>query len=156
MHDQWNPYFTVPDVQHALCNAHHLSELEALTESEGEAWAHPMQRSLRMAGETAWIAREESVVLPPGLMAWFEQRYDRLVAEALEYHEGLEPLRPEGTKGRKKRRRGHNLALRDRPTMKLCMKISGAFRSERRKWISRRCATCCRRHGSRVGMAPRR
>ena len=114
MHDQWNPYFTVPDVQHALCNAHRQRELEALTEIEGEAWAHPMQRSLRMAGETVWIAREESFVLPAGLVAWFEQRYDRLVAEALEYHEGLEPLRPArpGKKERKNWRPGHNLALR--------------------------------------------
>ena len=95
--------------------------------------------------------------MPSGLAAWFEQRYDRLVAEALEYHEGLEPLWPAGTKVRKKRRPGHNLALRlrdfktetlrfphepavpfainqaerDLCMMKLSMKISGAFRSER-------------------------
>ena len=95
--------------------------------------------------------------LPPDLVGWFEQRYDRLVAEALEYHEGLEPLRPAGKdrKGRPKRRPGHNLALRfrdfktetlrflhepgvpftnnqaerDLRMMKLRMKISGAFRS---------------------------
>jgi len=79
------------------------------------------------------------------------------VAAALEYHEGLEPLPRAGPKGRKKRRPGHNLALRlrdyktvtlrflhnpgvpftnneaerDLRMMKLRMKISGAFRSER-------------------------
>ena len=93
----WKPYFTVPGVQHALCNAHHLRELEALTEIDGEAWARHMQRSLRMADQAAGIAREESFVLPPGLVAWSEQRYDRLVAEASEYHEGLELLRPART-----------------------------------------------------------
>ena len=110
-----------------------------------------------MADQAAGIAREEGFVLPPGLVAWFEQRYDRVVAEALEYHEGLEPLRRAGTKGRKNRRPGHNLALRlrdfktetlrflhdpavpftnnqaeqDLRMMKLRMKISGSFRSER-------------------------
>ena len=156
MHDHWKPYFTVPDVRHALCNAHHLRELEALTES-GEAWAHRMQQLLRVADQAAGIARAEGFVLPPGLVAWFERRYDRVVAEALEYHEGLEPLRPAGTKGRKKRRPGHNLALRlrdfktetlrflhdpavpftnnqaeqDLRMMKLRMKILGPFRPER-------------------------
>ena len=71
-------------------------------------------------------------MLDPGLIAWFKQRCDRLVAEALEYHEGLEPLRPAGTKGRKGRRAGHNLASLVRHPIKLCMKVSGAFRSEAR------------------------
>ena len=31
-------------------------------------------------------------MLDPGLVAWCERRYDRLVAKALEYHEGLESL----------------------------------------------------------------
>ena len=157
VHDHWKPYFTVPDVRHALCNAHHLRDFEALAEIEGEAWAHRMQQLLRMADQAAGIAHEEGFVLPPGLVAWCEQRYDRVVAEALEYHEGLEPLRPAGTKGRKKRRPGHNLALRlrdfksetlrflhdaqvpftnnqaeqDLRMMKRRMKISRSFRSER-------------------------
>ncbi len=147
VHDHWKPYFTVPDVQHALCNAHHLRELEALAEIDGEAWARPMQDLLRMASRAAGIATEEGWTLPPELVAWFEQRYDRWVAE------GLEPLRPAG-KGRKGRPE-HNLALRfrdfrtetlrflhepgvpftnnhaerDLRMMKLRMKISGAFRS---------------------------
>ena len=44
-------------MQHALRNAHHLRELEALAELDGEAWAHPMQQLLRMAGEAAWVER---------------------------------------------------------------------------------------------------
>ena len=84
VHDYRKPYFTVPDVQHALCNADRPRELAALTEIEGEVWARPMQRSLRMADQAAGIAREESFVMPPGLVAWCEQRYDRLVAESLE------------------------------------------------------------------------
>ena len=33
VHDHWAPYFTLPDVRHATCNAHHLRELQALVES---------------------------------------------------------------------------------------------------------------------------
>ena len=157
VHDHWKPYFKVPDVLHALCNAHHLRELQALAELDGEAWASPLQQLLRSAGEAARIAREEGFALQPELIAWFEQQYDHWVAAALEYHEGLEPLPRAGPKGRPKRRPGHNLALRlrdyktetlrflhdpgvpftnnqaerDLRMMKLRMKISGAFRSER-------------------------
>ena len=156
VHDHWKPYFKVPDVLHALCNAHHLRELQALAELDGEAWASPLQQLLRSAGEAARIAREEGFALQPELIAWFEQQYDHWVAAALEYHEGLEPLPRAGPKGRPKRRPGHNLALRlrdyktetlrflhdpgvpftnnqaerDLRMMKLRMKISGAFRSE--------------------------
>ena len=157
VHDHWKPYFKVPDVLHALCNAHHLRELQALAELDGEAWASPLQQLLRSAGEAARIAREEGFALQPELIAWFEQQFDHWVAAALEYHEGLEPLPRAGPKGRQKRRPGHNLALRlrdyktetlrflhdpgvpftnnqaerDLRMMKLRMKISGAFRSER-------------------------
>jgi transposase len=36
VHDRWKPYFTLTGVPHALCNAHHLRELQALVEVEKE------------------------------------------------------------------------------------------------------------------------
>ena len=53
MHDDRTPCFTVPDMRHALCNAHHLRELEALTEIDRKACVRPMQQSARMADPTA-------------------------------------------------------------------------------------------------------
>ena len=141
-----------------MCNAHHLRELEALVKIDGEDWAGRMQRLLRLAHRVVRRARERGIPLP----RWLRQRlaavYDELVQQALDYHEALPPLRPPqpGRRGRKKRRPGHNLALRlcqrresvlrflrdaqvpftnnqaeqDLRMMKLRMKISGSFRSE--------------------------
>lgn len=45
MHDHWKPYFGYNCI-HALCNAHHLRELEAAFEFEGQKWAKDMQKLL--------------------------------------------------------------------------------------------------------------
>ncbi len=154
VHDHWAPYFQVPDALHALCNAHHLRELEALVKIDGEAWAGRMQRFLRAAKRVAERARKRGAVVAPQMLKRMESRYDELVQEALDYPSGLPPL-PTGRRGRPKRRPGHNLALRlerrrawvllflfdlsvpftnnlgerDLRMMKLLMKISGGFRS---------------------------
>jgi transposase len=44
-HDHWKPYFQLP-CQHALCNAHHLRELEWAWEQDGQKWALKMQKLL--------------------------------------------------------------------------------------------------------------
>ncbi|MGD0105983.1 MAG: transposase [Rhodopila sp.] len=59
VHDHWKPYYTLKNVLHALCNAHHLRELKALVEIEKEAWARKMQRLLRRACHAANLAREK-------------------------------------------------------------------------------------------------
>lgn len=45
IHDHWKPYFGY-DCIHALCNAHHLRELEASVEFDGQKWAKQMQKLL--------------------------------------------------------------------------------------------------------------
>ena len=42
VHDHWKPYYKY-DCVHALCNAHHLRELERAWEQDGQAWAKKMQ-----------------------------------------------------------------------------------------------------------------
>ena len=37
VHDGWAPYWRYQDVRHALCGAHLLRELEAITEEPGRA-----------------------------------------------------------------------------------------------------------------------
>jgi transposase len=128
VHDHWKPYYTMPNVSHALCNAHHLRELQALIDLDKEEWARKMQVLLRRAAHAVTLARERDGGVKPRLLtkrliARFERRYDAIVAEGLAFHEAQAPLqsgpraRPAAqTKGRKRgrkpRRTGHNLLLR--------------------------------------------
>jgi transposase len=118
VHDHWKPYYTMPGVLHALCNAHHLRELKALVEIEKEDWARKMQRLLRRACHAANLARERGVPLKPRLIRCFERCYDALLAEGLAFHEAQAPLGRAAIKGggkrrgRAPRRTGHNLLLR--------------------------------------------
>jgi transposase len=129
VHDHWKPYYTMPNVLHALCNAHHLRELKALIEIDKEDWARQMQVVLRRACHAVNLARERDGVGKPRvltkrLIACFEHRYDAIVAEGLAFHEAQAPLRSANRvlgaaetktrkpRGRKPRRTGHNLLLR--------------------------------------------
>ena len=157
VHDHWKPYYTLPGVLHALCNAHHLRELHALVEIEKEDWARHMQHLLRRACHAVNLARERGCALSPSLRALIDRRYDAILAHGLAFHDALPPLAAGQPKrrGRKRRRVGHNLLLRlsaykpdvlrfltdprvpftnnqaerDGRMMKLRQKISGGFRS---------------------------
>jgi len=156
VHDHWKPYYTLKGVLHALCNAHHLRELQALIEIEKEAWARKMQVLLRRACHAANLAREHDTPLPPRLIALIERAYDAILTEGFAFHEALPELSGAGRRrGRKARRVGHNLLLRlhgrkadalrflsnpavpftntvaerDARMMKTRQKVSGGFRS---------------------------
>ncbi len=106
--------YTLKGVLHALCNAHHLRELQALVEIEKEDWARKMQRLLRRACHATNLARERNVALSPGLMALFERCYDTVLTEGFAFHEAQPALISTASKrrGRAPRRVGHNLLLR--------------------------------------------
>ena len=160
VHDHWKPYYTMEGVLHALCNAHHLRELQALVDIEKEEWARRMQRLLRRACHATHLAR--GVPLDPRLVDQFRRRYDIIVTEGLAFHQDQPPLATPPTNGGRKRRgrpprrTGHNLLLRlstrkddvlrflddpavpftnnqaerDGRMMKVRQKISGGFRSQ--------------------------
>jgi transposase len=48
VHDHFKPYYTLCNVKHALCNAHHLRELKALIEIEKEPQAAPRRERQAM------------------------------------------------------------------------------------------------------------
>jgi transposase len=156
VHDHWQPYYTMKNVLHGLCNAHHLRELKALVELDHEDWARKMQILLRRACHAVNLARERKIPLKPRLIARIERRYDAIVAQGLAFHWKQPRLRREGRAGKMPKRVGHNLLLRldqrrddvlrflhdpsvpftnnqaegDARMVKLRQKISGGFRAK--------------------------
>jgi transposase len=118
VHDHWKPYYTIQGVKHALCNAHHLRELQALVDIEHEDWARRMQLLLRRACHAVHLARDETVALSPRLIDLISRRFDAIVADGTAFHEAQPALaiklnrngKPRG--GQPPRRIGHNLLLR--------------------------------------------
>jgi transposase len=117
VHDHWKPYYTMQGVMHALCNAHHLRELQALVEIEREEWARRMQLLLRRACHAAHLARDREVALNPHFIDLISRCYDARIAEGIALHEAQRPLaiklNRDGSpnRGRPPRRVGHNLLL---------------------------------------------
>ena len=103
--DYFASYFSknFPQVKHVLCNAHHLRELKAIFELDGEDWASEMAALLSIANN-----RRDSI--DPHRVS---KLYDNIVERGLRYHESLIPL-PSKQKNRPKRRKGHNLLRRFR------------------------------------------
>ena len=116
VHDCWKPYFKLMGVEHSLCNAHHLRELQALIDHDKEAWASEMKTILHEALKVTQLAqsRNQNAVSPEAIKE-IERRFDSCCAQAVKFHEDQPPFaRPTKRKkrGRPKRHTGHNLALR--------------------------------------------
>jgi transposase len=82
VHDGWAPYWRYEDVRHALCGAHLLRELEAITDQPGQGWAAGMAELLVDAKLAADRARAAGAgrVQDTG-RARLHARYERLLAD---------------------------------------------------------------------------
>ncbi len=146
-------------MSHAHCIAHLLRELEALTEFHGEAWAAEMSELLQRGVHEVNEAARAGETLSAEAADRIEREYDRIIADAVAWHEALPPLAGGKRKrrGRQKKRKGFNLVLRlrdhragvlmftrnpavpatnnqgerDLRLLKVYLKISGCYRSER-------------------------
>jgi transposase len=153
VHDHWKPYYQIPG-HHALCNAHHLRELERAWEQDHQQWAKQMQALLLEINKAVDAA---GGVLNPSEAEAFRERYRQLLKEAqTECPPPDESQRQKGQRGRLKRSKSRNLlerliqfqedvlrfmvqldvpftnnqGERDLRMSKVQQKISGCFRSE--------------------------
>jgi transposase len=81
VHDGWAPYWRY-EVTHALCGAHLLRELEAITDEPGQGWAAGMAELLVDAKLVADRARAAGAGRVEGAArARLHARYERLLAD---------------------------------------------------------------------------
>lgn len=156
VHDGWKSYAQY-ECDHALCNAHHLRELEFIRERYAQTWAEEMSILLCDLKQQVDDAKMQGhSTLSRDLVQWFEERYVLLIEAGLSLNRINDPpLDAAKSRGRPKQSPAKNLldrlqqhqaqvlafmldfrvpfdnnqAERDLRMMKLKQKISGGFRS---------------------------
>ena len=106
VHDHWKPYFKY-QCEHALCNAHHLRELEFSWQKEEQKWAREMQDFLLTThrtvqdsgGKLRYSQLKKHLLLYRGILGRAEQ-------------ECPEPAPIPGKRGRTKKSKSRNLLER--------------------------------------------
>lgn len=156
VHDAWATYFKYKLLCHALCNAHHLRDLTAISENGQQHWAALMILFLlgaKQQVDTAYQAGKTE--LPAVQIERIHQLYDAIVWLGFDENPLPNTQPPPGKRGRPKKTKGrnlverfanhkeavlrfihdfkvpfdNNLAERDIRMMKVQQKISGCFRS---------------------------
>ncbi len=155
VHDHFRSYFTFRQCKHALCNAHHLRELQFITDQYQQEWAEKLSALLLEIKEAVAQAKaEQRTELSPEQIRDFESRYDAIIQQGLAANPPPPPP-PVQKRGRRKqtppknlldRLHKHkaetlafmtdfnvpfdnNLAERDVRMIKVKQKVSGAFRT---------------------------
>ena len=108
-HDHWKPYYRYHHCIHALCNAHHLRELERAWEQDHQQWAKDMKDLLTDINLA--VDEADGQLLPDEADKW-RQKYRNLLEKAeTECPPPDEGLR-KGKRGRLKRSKARNLLER--------------------------------------------
>lgn len=153
VHDCWAPYFSYP-CKHALCNAHLLRELAAVTENTQQKWAEDFSLLLlQMKERKEQLLDEGDNQMSPTCLQDFSIQYDRLLERAK--LDNPVCVKPDGRRGRIKKGKtrclierlekykgqvclfildfavpfDNNQAERDIRMFKVKQKVSGCFRT---------------------------
>ncbi len=157
VHDHWKPYFTYTQCAHSLCNAHHLRELECVTEQYQQPWAKDMGDVLREINEAVKRTRTTCDHLDAQTLTRYDVRYDEILEAGFQVNPPP-PEDPQQPKKRGKRKQippknlldrlqtykpdvlrfmhdfrvpfDNNQGERDIRMMKVKQKVSGTFRTQ--------------------------
>ena len=107
-HDHWKPYFKL-DCFHALCNAHHLRELERAWEQENQTWAKDVRVLLLQIN----VAVEDAGgILSASDSEMYRQKFRDLMQEGQKECPPPDESQRTGKRGRLKRSFARNLLER--------------------------------------------
>jgi transposase len=101
VHDHWRSYFTYTQCAPGLCNAHHLRELNVVTEQYQQPWAEEMGELLRAIKKDVKQTRVSSDHLEAQQLSTYAARYDAILEEGFRAN----PPPPEDEEQPKKRGR---------------------------------------------------
>jgi len=175
VHDHWKPYYKYKEITHALCNAHHIRELQRVVDQDKKEWAKKLIDLLKEMNNS--VHESPNNALSKEETEQYRQKYDTLLQEAQkESPPPDESTRKAGQRGRLKRTKSRALLERlidfkddvlrflDNPLVpftnnqgendirmtKVHQKISGSFRSQKGAQIFcrvRSYLSTCRKHG---------
>jgi len=171
-HDHWKPYFNYGRV-HALCNAHHLRELERAWKQDGQQWAQQMNTLLKQINQAV---HDAGGCLDTITSEFYRERYRDLLITAESECPAPDTTAKTGKRGKVARSKSRNLLERlknfeadvlrfmddpidpfsnnqaenDLRMIKVQQKVSGCFRSMDGAKIFcriRSYLSTCRKHG---------
>jgi transposase len=156
VHDHWKPYYKYKEITHALCNAHHIRELQRAVDHDKKEWAKEMINLLKEMNKK--VHESPNSALSTKETQEYQQKYDDILEKAQkESPPPDESTRKAGQRGRLKRTKARALLERlmnfkedvlrflDNPIVpftnnqgendirmtKVHQKISGSFRSKK-------------------------
>jgi transposase len=107
-HDHWKPYYQY-ECLHALCNAHHLRELERAFEQDHQQWAKEMQELLL---DIKKAVEDAGGRLPQDEAERWRRKYRKLLEKAEIECPPPDESKRKGQRGRLKRSKARNLLER--------------------------------------------
>lgn len=145
LHDHWASYLTFDACDHAFCNAHHLRELQFITDQYQQPWASEMSQLLYDIKTEVAEVFNQSHSLEPERIAAYATDHDAIVLRGLKANPPSEnPSPPKNLLDRLDQHRtgllafmynfdipfDNNLAERAMRMVNVKQKVSGAFHTE--------------------------